>query len=162
MVRRASSYDIVIMMTIAVPLLQAKTRGGRLALLVINENTTTGALPAQPGDGRRSRAGRPARVRGVHAASTSCRSACAVVSHRSTEAPAQPVRCRKPAHRVPRRPTPRASAAAGFYTGNEEAFLPSNVLFRMGGAACLMSTRCALEPPLAASGRPHACMRRSP
>ena len=32
-------------------------------------------------------------------------------------------------------------ACAGFYTGNEEVFLPSNVLFRMGGAACLMSTR---------------------
>ncbi|KAK9827585.1 hypothetical protein WJX81_000874 [Elliptochloris bilobata] len=51
-------------------LLLAKTKGGRLALLVINENTTT-----------------------------------------------------------------------GFYRGNEEVFLPSNVLFRMGGAACIMSTR---------------------
>ncbi len=52
------------------------------------------------------------------------------------------------------------SAAAGFYTGNEEAFLLSNVLFRMGGAACLMSTRCALEPHPAGSGRPCACTRR--
>ena len=30
---------------------------------------------------------------------------------------------------------------AGFYTGNEEVYLPSNVLFRMGGAALVMSTR---------------------
>ena len=32
---------------------------------------------------------------------------------------------------------------AGFYTGNEQVFLPSNTLFRMGGAACILSTRWA-------------------
>jgi len=154
-VRRASSHDMIMMM-IAVSLLQAKTRGGRLALLVINENTTTGALLPGQATAARPRGGglhEPA-ARALHPRPAAAGYRCGTVGA------AQAERCCKPTHRAPHRPTPHMSAAAGFYTGNEEAFLLSNVLFRMGGAACLMSTRCALEPHPAGSGRPCACTRR--
>ena len=40
-----------------------------------------------------------------------------------------------------------------YYPGNNRSCLVSNCLFRVGGAACLMSNRCAHVPPLAPAGQ---------